>query len=215
MDTNKAQNLINEIFSGIESAANCQEIQALLNHQDIPDSCKMDLKKYPKIWYTISSEEIQNLIEKGILSKDFFLTEQATKDMDTLSKLLYAVIWKNGDLRKIKHIVQGIINTDEVIEAEGNAIVFRQFGNFLNQTGEPIIDQHVIRAFALYRAKPESFDRIRSIGILNKKHQPYVVEYKEWLKNGIRGELKSQADYTYHIDQLLFAVGKAMKKRKD
>lgn len=212
MDKKEAKKLINNVFLGIKIATSCEDLQSLLHSESVLSKNKMDLDKYPKIGFTISSEDVENLIEARLLNSDFSLTEQATKNLDPLSKLLYAVIWKNGDLRKIRHIIQGVKNAGKVINDEENAVVFRQFGKFLNQRDEPIVDQHVIRAFALYFDSSKDFDQIRSIGLLNKRHQTYIDAYKNWLNSDeILNELKSQPEYTYYIDQLLFAVGKAVK----
>jgi hypothetical protein len=52
--------------------------------------------------------------------------------------------WKNNDLKKLKHIIEGIKDENEY---KKTGIVFYQFGKHLRNIGEPIIDQHVLRAF--------------------------------------------------------------------
>ena len=75
-------------------------------------------------------------------------------------KLLYSIIWKNGDLLKVKHIIQGILeseienvdNNDKEFVEKQDSLVFYQFGKYLTKkNNEPIIDQHVVRAFAVSR----------------------------------------------------------------
>jgi hypothetical protein len=68
-------------------------------------------------------------------------------DLPPLTKLLYAVLWKNGDLAKVKHVVKGIL--DKRDESD-NSIIFYQFGRHLSEKkSEPIVDQHVLRAFGI------------------------------------------------------------------
>lgn len=127
---------------------------------------------------------------------------------------MYAVLWKNGDLKKIKHIIKGINNKDNLVVEEG--IVFHQFGRFLTgQIGEPIIDQHVIRAFAVYRHHDDDgITKYRKLEALDKKHLLLIKAYKDWLNGAtISSKLKANRDYSYYIDQLLFAVGKTVKQK--
>jgi hypothetical protein len=147
---------------------------------------------------------------------------------------MYSLIWKNGDLLKIKHIISGILgeviidNNHTEIEVEENnktdensPLVFNQFGKYLNDKVEPIIDQHVIRAFAVYKAKYNVDSEInevnenRQISTLKYKlHNQLVNEYKEWLiSNEITSELKNIDGYKYYIDKLLFAAGKSIKPK--
>ena len=55
-----------------------------------------------------------------------------------------------GDLKKITHIIEGY---NFWRRWKGNGITFYQFGKYLsNKKAEPIIDQHIIRAFGIYEA---------------------------------------------------------------
>jgi hypothetical protein len=86
-----------------------------------------------------------------------------------MEKLLYALAWKNGDLRKVKHIVAGILSSED--DAANKAIVFNQFGIYLSgKRNEPIIDQHVLRAFAIfkYRENPTEIERFRKMDVVTK-----------------------------------------------
>lgn len=40
-----------------------------------------------------------------------------------------------------------------------------------------------------------------------------IDKYKSWLRNDIHADLKKEENYTYHIDKLLFGVGKMIKYR--
>ena len=83
--------------------------------------------------------------------------------------------------------------------------------------GQPIIDQHVIRAYAIYRSNEISeIDGLREISILNEKHKSIIKDYKNWLvSDNISQALRTEKDYSYHIDKILFATGKATKTRRE
>lgn len=97
-----------------------------------------------------------------------------------------------------------------------------QFGRYLTKTpGQPIIDQHVIRAFGIFKPQPKdeenvwSVEEMRRLGIVAKRHNGIIAAYKKWLAlDGLSNELRQCADYTYHIDKLLFALGKTVKYAK-
>jgi hypothetical protein len=55
------------------------------------------------------------------------------------------MVWKNGDLKKLKHIANGIADAKETSDNYNDAPVFYQFGKYLtDKENHPIIDQHVI-----------------------------------------------------------------------
>lgn len=143
------------------------------------------------------------------------LIPQAINKADPLAKLLYATLWKNGDLPKIKHIVQGIIDCGEEDIGKEDGLVFYQFGKCLTGTdGEPIIDQHVIRAFAIHKHDESETDKYRKFKSITKDSIGLIRAYKEWLRTEANQELRSQTDYAYYIDQLLFALGRMIKSKK-
>jgi hypothetical protein len=153
------------------------------------------------------------LMNNGLIDKEYnFINEKISKMTDPLSKLLYAMAWKNGDLKKIKHIIKGVLNEEDPTEA----LVFQQFGRYLKlDSKEPIIDQHVIRAFAVYKLEAKSeqeIQELRKINSINKKHESFISSYKEWLKSEeLKESLRNLHDYSYYIDKLLFAAGKTIK----
>src|SRR5690606_32497026 len=101
---------------------------------------------------------------------------------DPLAKLLYSVLWKNGDLLKVKHIIEGIVS--EEIDDKENGLVFYQFGKYLaKMPGEPIIDQHVLRAFGAYKANgdKEKLKRLKRLSLITIKEKKLIYEYKSWL----------------------------------
>lgn len=198
--------ITNRVFEIIENAKSKDEILAIYTEVEILVKNKMDDHKYPKIEFKITNEDLQSLPNGSAL--DF--SKEISKFLnDPISKLLYATLWKNGDLQKIKHIVKGIRNSGEENDEQEDALVFYQFGKYLTKTpGQPIIDQHVIRAFAVYKPeKSDTIEKICKMDTLNKKyHKEYIKNYKKWLS-----DLGKDEEFNYEVDKVLFALGKTIK----
>jgi len=47
--------------------------------------------------------------------------------------------------------------------------------------------------------------------MVTKKEKKLISDYKDWLKNDLRDELRKHDDYAYYVDKVLFAVGKKVK----
>ncbi len=181
------------------------------------DSSKfIDRKKIPKIKFTITSKDIEELKSDGLLvEKDggtFFSPFIANaefpvgKKVDPLIRLMYAVLWKNGDLLKVSRIISGITKTPADLNPQG--FVFQQFGKFLADPGEPIIDQHVMRVFKIYKTWQTNHDvdlePFFKKGMTNSDANAYIA----WVKDIVHNKNASRDD----IDEILFALGKAAKK---
>lgn len=215
MNIEKAISLTNQTFALITNAKSCVDLKSI----KILEGEIFNETTYPKIDFSISKKEIEGLKSANILEEDhYFSKDISSRIKDPLTKLLFATVWKNGDLQKIKHIIQGIVDQGSEKSEQESALVFYQFGKHLTkQPGEPIVDQHVIRAFAVYNCKEgQDPTSILKISTLNKNHIEHIVEYKKWLiSDKIQGELKSDPDYCYEIDKVLFTLGKAIKFSKD
>ena len=215
MTDEEAKKFTTDIFESIKKSTTIEDLKKIPDELNIPIKNRMNLNFYPKIKFNIEPGEIHELMENNLIDKEFNFTADLTSRIkDPLTKLLYATLWKNGDLKKIKYIIKGIIDSEKEINEQKNALVFYQFGKYLTKTtGQPIIDQHVIRAFALYSSPEEKeFSAIRKLNVLNKKHKSFIHNYKYWLQSeNLTNELKMTKDYSYHIDKVLFAVGKTIK----
>ena len=199
-------------FEQLCSARTIQEVQAIPDLVEIPAQYRMDDKVYPAIPFTLSGEEIQHLKQHNVIGDDGSIRISATAD--PLTRLLYAVLWKNGDLRKIRHIIDGIIGHQQ--QPGGNGLVFHQFGRFLTgEPNEPIIDQHVLRAFAIYQSggDPVLEENWRKKNTIGKNDIQLIHDYKTWLQIGLTAQLRAVDGYTYHVDKVLFAVGKCIKNQ--
>jgi hypothetical protein len=183
-----------KIFDKLLAAKNSDEISVLFTEYRIP---KKDKNKYPDLHFTISQTEIGTLKSKGIITGKNTLAPDvsANTELSSLEKLLYAVIWKNGDLAKIQHIISGICGDPS------GGLVFNQFGKHLNNRNEPIIDQHVLRAF-IYHQTGEKIKDIKDKHILK-----YSTEYRNWINSN--EVLRNNMDM---VDGLLFSIGKKLKK---
>ena len=217
MTNSQVQDLVYYVFEKILEAESIQSLEKIFDDPNAAPikKCRLDEKSYPKLHFKITAEELNNL---ECINKDYTLNSVISGlDLNPLTKLLYAVCWKNGDLKKVKHIVQGILSDQNNTDKKEDGLVFYQFGKYLTKKpGEPIIDQHIIRAFSIYKIiNPDDNDlnRIRRKSIIDKKDQNCIVEYKNWLSTDLKEQLRKSEDYCYYIDQLLFALGKAIKIR--
>jgi hypothetical protein len=203
---------VKDVFRKIEDAQTVFALKSIL--KEFPDSVKLSEDDYPSIKFKISPEEIsqlekiENLIEENLITKHNELL-----DKNPLAKILYAVLWKRNDLKKIKHVIKGI-KSGENAGDDDEALTFTQFGRFLADNKEPIIDQHVMRAFSCYQKPAEKIGSLRTLSLLKgKDHVKLINKYKTWLTE-LKPQLVKKPDYIYHIDKVLFALGKSIKTGK-
>jgi signal recognition particle subunit SEC65 len=204
--------IITRTFEKLLTSKTVDEVERILDDLKVDMKYRMDDKVYPRLKFKITKQEIEELKEKGIITADNLLADLS--DADPLTKLLYSVSWKNGDLKKVKHIIEGIVSGQQ--DEKENGLVFYQFGKYLTKKpGEPIIDQHVLRAFGVYKANgdKEKLDRLKRLSLITKKEKELIDQYKLWLRTDLRKELRDNDNYSYHVDKVLFAVGKSIKEK--
>lgn len=204
--------IITKTFEKLLISKTIDEVERILDDLIIDIKYRMDDKVYPRLKFKITKEEIEELKEKGVITTDNLLAD--LPDADPLTKLLYSVSWKNGDLKKIKHVIEGIVSGQQ--DEKENGLVFYQFGKYLTKKpGEPIIDQHVLRAFGVYKANgdKEIIDRLKRLSLITKKEKELIDQYKSWLLTDLTKELRDNDNYSYHVDKVLFAVGKSIKEK--
>src|SRR5690606_26379558 len=204
--------IITRTFEKLLTSKTIDEVERILDDLKVDMKYRMDDKVYPRLKFKITKQEIEELKEKKILTADNLLADLS--DADPLTKLLYSVSWKNGDLKKVKHIIEGIVSGKQ--DEKENGLVFYQFGKYLTKKpGEPIIDQHVLRAFGVYKANgdKEKLDRLKRLSLITKKEKELIDQYKLWLRTDLRKELRDNDNYSYHVDKVLFAVGKSIKEK--
>lgn len=216
MNNTQALKLVDAVFAEILEASSPGELSVIVSSRPELQVNRLDRKDYPELRLSINSEEIARLVSEGLLTEEGeFHPQISAKALSPLEKLLYSIAWKNGDLAKVTHIVEGVrgAHTDTVRQ-KGPGQVFHQFGRHLADKREPIIDQHVLRGFMLWRADRDSeknMNAIRRVTLLNNQVDG-IKDYKHWLRNEcFNPKLKESADYLMHIDSTLFALGKTVK----
>jgi hypothetical protein len=207
--------IIRKAFKQLSKAKSIADVNNILTKLNVEEKYQMDDAKYPQIEFKITKDEIRELRNQGLLNESNLISN--VSNQNTLTRLLYAIAWKNGDLKKIHHIVDGIESKED--DEKKNAFVFYQFGKYLTkQPGEPIIDQHVLRAYGIFKALKKDdkreIERLTTLSEVTKKEKNLIEDYKNWLKEGLSDELRKYEDYTYHVDKVLFALGKKVKVKK-
>ena len=219
MDNIKAHALVKQTFEIIMQARSSEELLNFIEADSLLNKNRLDREEYPELKLFISPEEITALKASGVLTETGrFDARLSSTKMSSLEKLLYAMAWKNGDLRKITHIVDGIHSAgSSTPRKNGAGQVFHQFGRHLADRKEPIIDQHVLRGFMLWRhsgADDKQVNKIRRMNLLDR-HGVDINEYKNWLKTAsLTKELRQESDHVMNIDSVLFALGKTVKLGK-
>jgi len=184
----------------------------LNNSKDFPQT--YDENKYPKFDFKINYDEIVNYVKED---GNFADGIQDEIEKSSLAKLLYAIVWKNGDLQKLGGIVHGIRDAHESTLAKKNRYVFYQFGKYLANRKEPIIDQHTIRAQILFEnwtnndnttcSEPEIVKIRKKSNYGAKKIE--LEGYITWLK-----KYNFTEEELFYVDKIMFMFGKYAKINK-
>ena len=222
IDNKSAKAFILKIFECISSASTAAELK------EIPETCslgtelkkKMPGKKFPRLEIHITPKQLQKLKEtKVILSDNRFSTELASGkssegyELNDLEKLLYSMLWKQGDLGKERHIVSGIFENDR---DKNQGPVFHEFGRYLAKKNDYIIDQHTLRFFAVLNSSKDDIEtarKLKAVDFARKDHLALECSYKEFYAILSKKELgkKEKADFNYEVDRLLFGAGALVK----
>jgi hypothetical protein len=213
---------VDDIFNSIKNASIKKE---LISIEGEFDKYKIDINKFPKLDLNIDADKLKKLITKGVFrddfSSDYEISPNIMSELTTpLEQFLFAMAWKNGDLLKLKHIIKGFSDASNSINETESAFVFYHFGRHLaNPDVDPIIDQHILRAFMVYKydendINSEEFNKILKFKTIGKQEKELIVRYKKWLKSDELSKVAKIEDYGYYIDRILFALGKSIKLKK-
>lgn len=209
-NTGQLQQLVSEAFRLIEEGGKLDDIEVFIqNHPRVKKAWTQKRGKYPEVRISITAAEIHELYESGVVV-DGQIVASKISAADPLTKLLYALSWKQGDIKKINHVIRGILNSNNEDKDGNSGPVLFQFGRHLAQPhAEPIVDQHVIRAYSVWKANSAiEVEDAQRIAILGTEHSAAVRGYRLWFqgivskKNQLMGAV---------IDDLVFAVGKSIK----
>ena len=165
----------NSIFARIENSETEEELKRIAAEYDL----NLIENKYPRLGMKISAEEILELKESKVLTVDVDNNLTINQErLNPITKLLYALVWKQGDLQKLKQIIQGIEEVEKPDEEKKDALVFYCYGNHLgNPKKFPIIDQHVVREFNLFFKDSSNSNSVRNS---DKVYQIDRQNYLHW-----------------------------------
>lgn len=168
-----------------------------------------DESLYPELGFSVTADELKSHFPDGTIGK---LQEYVKKSDDPIVKLLYGLAWKQGFLKKLQLIADGIFGKPS---KKGDRQVFRQFGRHLaSGADEPIIDQHVFRAYELIKNNFHGGSDENTKQIFKRKEikDPELTEeYAEWVRS-VLGEHLQEALRVF--DQIMFALGKAAARMR-
>lgn len=185
---------------------------------------RISKKKYPKelIHYLRNMNDEDKISFKNKClhnTKNDKLKVEKEHLNSSVSKLLYLMVWKQGDLDKFDQIVEGLNSEQELTVAYSKKkkfYVFFQFGRHI-MYNEPIADQHSIRSFAALiqfkKIEIEAFQNRRiqfkdiKNSLLTNLHKELIVEYVKWVQS-----ITIQRDEIDQIDDLMYSLGKYLKK---
>jgi hypothetical protein len=209
MNNVDAKLLVKKVFDRIKSAKSVSDFDNIVDDDPILQKNKFNSSKYPNLKINISTNDITKLKELNILSdENKILPLTDSLDLSPLEKLLYSVLWKNGDLGKEKHIVEGVLaSEDDDNSSKERGLVFYQYGKHLAKREEPIVDQHTIRAFLLFKNIESEDSEITKIRKKDTLKNDELLNFRIWIKSSEIGGIDNQ----FHIDKVLFSLGKAVK----
>jgi len=94
--------------------------------------------------------------------------------------------------------------------SKDSGLVFYQYGKHLANREEPIVDQHTIRAFLLFKNMDSLDSEITKIRKKSTLKSGELSAFRSWIQSSEIGGV----DVQFHIDKVLFSLGKAIKITK-
>jgi hypothetical protein len=215
-----------------------QNLMAIIERETTPDGLRGSISKmkyweevlknspgdkFPRMELRLTTEEMGQLKDIGVLDAELKLSPALAKGeleggpkLTALEKLLYSVLWKNGDLGKERHIVEGVNGN---AQDQKSGIVFYEFGGYLQGRNTFIMDQHTLRCFAVAACdgSENQLNQARRLELINghnDQHQSWMSAYKKFYERLEQRMPGSAADYLYEVDRLFFGAGKLIKLTK-
>ncbi len=222
-DDNNAKALVTELFDRIRLSKTIDALNSITKEFKYGELLEKNMPgdKFPRLRFRITDDEVNALKKIGVLSENMQLSPELAngvlaggKALNPLEKLLYSVLWKNGDLGKEKHLISGIIGKRH---DQKHGTVFNEFGGYVSGRHSYILDQHTLRCFAVYASSDEKIASARSIDSIdgtNQNHIDWINSYKEFYKAISLNILCDKSDFFYSLDRLLFGAGKLIKLTK-
>lgn len=209
----EAYECIHLTFSQIEEAVSLKMLDAVIDEAGLREAYLKFFKKYPSVKPSLTVDELNVLKNEGLIDESNRLLLDKFATGTPTVKLLYSLLWKQGDANKLQHLVDGILNSS--IAESDHTLILRQFGRNLASAEEPIVDQHVLRAFEIFQLK--SFDEkavqaLRKKGVYKRTDENLLTSYKKWLyKSRTRFSTEDLSPANDMIDKILFLIGKRVK----
>lgn len=219
----EAQQLVQKLFSAIDGSRTISDLEMIPGTLDLVDEIKRRMPglKYPKLMRGILTEsDVRQLRRRGVITDERLLSSTLAQGytakgraLTSLEKLLYAILWKNGDIGKERHLLNGVCDLEQ---EDRNGAVFHAFGRYVAGRQAHILDQHTLRCFGVAEAKCcdaiAKARRLEAISNKNDLHKKWIECYeREQNRWGRLCKKDERPDFLYAIDRLLFAVGKLIK----
>jgi hypothetical protein len=229
LDNQTARQLIQNMMAIVERETTPEGLRESISKMKYGEEVLKNVPgdKFPRMELRLTTEEIGQLKDIGVLDADLKLSPTLAKGqldggkkmMTPLEKLLYSVLWKNGDLGKERHIVEGVYGN---AQDQKSGIVFYEFGSYLQGRNNFIMDQHTLRCFAIAACdgSENQLNQARRFELINGKndqHQSWMSAYKKFyerLEQRMPGSAAEAANYFYEVDRLFFGAGKLIKLTK-
>lgn len=212
MGNQEAYDQIKELFQALEMLDNLEKLEKFIDKHGLQSNIDSFYVKYPVFDFNLTLEDVNLLKTSGVIDLDHKLEAQNFPN-DPLAKLLAALLWKNGDIHKVQHLLDGITGREG--DRSPNSLIFKQYGASLANDMEPIVDQHVLRAFEIYSLVSYSepkVDKIRKKALYKSSDKPLLDKYRIWFEQIIKRVTESERTYYKDIlDKIIFIKGKAAK----
>jgi hypothetical protein len=213
------------MFAAVDKAKSSADIIRISSDLNLEDEIKINMpidEKYPRLSFRFEDADfnvLQHYLNDDLMLKSDLSTGKVDgKILTPLEKLLYAILWKNGDLGKERLLLRGIQSgSTQDNRNDDAAVVFFEFGRFLANNNVFILDQHTLRCHSAYNACVENsddkFEYARKLNSINKYsiHAGLIENYKKYY-SGLKNKIDyKNTEFYYHLDRLLFGVGKMIK----
>lgn len=224
LDNQTAKCLVLDMMKIIEREDNLTGLRSSIKALPLGDAVlrKMPGEKFPRMRLRLTCEEMDELQRIGVLSNELQLTSALAsgklangQQLSALEKLLYAVLWKNGDLGKEQHIVAGIYGKEH---QQKTGTVFYEFGAYLRGKNTFIMDQHTLRCFAVASSDGEQLEQARQLELIDRtqpQHAKWMGMYVDFYERIEQQRKIAAQDFLYEIDRLFFGAGKLIKLGKN
>jgi hypothetical protein len=213
INTIQVYDTIKSLFAALEECNSLDSVNAFVASSNLSEQIKTFQTKYPLFDFSLTKSDINHLININVLNDDHTLNS-TNFPSDPLCKLLAAVLWKNGDIKKVQHIVDGILEDSK--DRSEYSLIFKQYGASLANESEPIVDQHVLRAFEIYSIEPyseELVEKSRQKSLFKTKDKGLLDRYRNWFKQLVsKVPVSDRAEFSNIIDKVIFIYGKGVKR---